>query len=161
MSEVLGSSGGIVEGVRAPAYVRAAAVCALGVALPAPPLVAITLGTRLEAPLATFYACVAVLLAVAAVLGPTAVPGASRGWVAERVGAIAVIGWAAGFDVAVLARAFLTGSASGDARAFVCAAAVYIGGTGWSFSAACDFEWRWIVACVASVVVWLAVAALV
>ena len=82
--------------------------------MPAPPLVALTLGVRLDEPLPTFYACVAVLLVVAAVLGSTAVPGAGRGWVVERVGIIAVIGWAAGFDVAMLARAFLTGNPDGE-----------------------------------------------
>jgi len=40
------------------------------------------------------------------------------------------------------------------------ATAVYICGTAWTFSAARDFEWRWILTCVGSVVVWLAVAAL-
>ena len=128
--------------------------------MPAPPLVALTLGVRLDKPLPTFYACVAVFLVVAAVLGSTAVPGAGRGWVVERVGVIAVIGWAAGFDVAMLARAFLRGSVSSDAGAFLCAAAVYICGTTWTFSAARDFEWRWIGTCVGSVVIWLAVAAL-
>jgi hypothetical protein len=149
-----------VEGLSASAYVRAAAVCALTVALPAPPLVALTLGVRLDQPLPTFYACVAILLVVAAVVGSTAVPGAGRGWVVERVGVIAVIGWAAGFDVAMLARALLTGGAGSDRHAFLCAGAVYICGTVWTFSAARDFEWRWIATCVGSVVIWLGVAAL-
>jgi hypothetical protein len=128
--------------------------------MPAPPLVALTLGARFDEPLPTFYACVAVLLVVAAVLGSTAVPGAGRGWVVERVGVIAVIGWAAGFDAGMLARAFLTGHPGGEPVAFLCAAAVYICGTAWTFSTALHFEWRWIMTCVGSVVVWLAVAAL-
>jgi hypothetical protein len=146
--------------VSVPGSVRVAAICALALAMPAPPLVAVTVGVRLEEPLPTFYACVAVLLAAAAALGSIAVPGAGRGWVVERVGVIAVIGWAAGFDVAMLARAFLSGAAGGDTGAFLCAAGAYVGGTAWTFSAARDFEWRWILTCVASVVVWLAVAAL-
>jgi len=149
-----------LEGVSAPAQVRAAAVCALAGAMPAPPLVALTLGVRLDEPLPTFYACVAVLVVVAWVLGSTAVPGAGRAWVLERVGVIAVIAWAAGLDVAMLARAFLAGNASRETHAFLLAAAAYICGTAWTFSAARDFEWRWILTCVGSVVVWLAVAAL-
>jgi hypothetical protein len=128
--------------------------------MPAPPLVAVTLGMRLDEPLPTFYACVAVLLVVAAMLGSTAMPGAGRGWVVERVGIIAVIGWAAGFDVAMLARAFLTGNAGSKTQAFLCAAVVYLCGTAWTFSAARHFEWRWIMTCVGSVVIWLTVAAL-
>jgi hypothetical protein len=128
--------------------------------MPAPPLVALTLGVRLDEPLPIFYACVAVLLVIAAVLGSTAVPGAARVWVVERVGVIAVIAWAAGFDVAMLARAFGTGNAGSDVTAFVCAAAVYACGTVWAFSAGRHLEWRWIVTSVGSVVVWLAVAAL-
>jgi len=118
--------------------------------MPAPPLVALTLGVRLDEPLPTFYACVAVLVVVAWVLGSTAVPGAGRAWVVERVGVIAVIAWAAGLDVAMLARAFLAGNASGETEAFLLAAAAYICGTAWTFSAARDFEWRWILTCVGS-----------
>lgn len=128
--------------------------------MPAPPFVALTLGVRLDEPLPTFYVCVAILIAIAAALGSTAVPGAGRGWVAERVGVIAVIAWAAGFDAAVLARAFLTGNASSRTGAFLCAAAVYVCGTAWTFSGTPHFEWRWIVTCVGSVVIWLVVAVL-
>ena len=128
--------------------------------MPAPPLIAVTLGMRVDEPLPIFYACVAVLLVVAAVLGSTAVPGAGRGWIVERVGVIAVIAWAAGFDVAMVARAFLTGNTGSETGAFVCAAVVYVCGTVWAFSAAHHLEWRWIVTSVGSVAVWLAVAAL-
>ena len=138
---------------------RAAAAFVLAVAMPAPPLLAITVGLREHQALAVFYASVAVLLAAAVGLGSTAVPGQNRGWVAERVGVTAIVAWAAGLDVAILERAFVTAPADAEVAGFAIAGAVYLIGTTWAFTDPRHFDWNWTMTSVAAVAVWFGVLA--
>jgi hypothetical protein len=127
--------------------------------MPAPPLLAITVGLQEHQALPVFYASVAVLLAAAVGLGSTAVPGQSRGWVAERIGVTAIVAWAAGLDVAILERAFVTAPADAEVAGFAIAAAVYLIGSTWAFADPRHFDWNWTMTSVAAVAVWLGVLA--
>jgi hypothetical protein len=138
---------------------RAAAAFVLAVAMPAPPLLAITVGTREHQALPVFYASVVVLIAIAIGLGSTAVPGRNRGWVVERIAVTAVVAWAAGLDVAILERAFLTAHADAEVAGFAVAGAVYLVGSTWAFTDLTHFDWKWTMTSVAAVAVWLGVLA--
>jgi hypothetical protein len=138
---------------------RAAAAFVLAVAMPAPPLLAITVGLREHEALPVFYASVAVLLAAAVGLGSTAVPGQNRGWVVERIGVTALVAWAAGLDVAILERAFVTAHADAEVASFAIAGAVYLVGSTWAFTDVKHFDWNWTMTSVATSAVWLAVLA--
>jgi hypothetical protein len=138
---------------------RAAAAFVLAVAMPAPPLLAITVGLREHQALPVFYASVAVLLAAALGLGSMAVPGQSRGWIVERIGVTAVVAWAAGLDVAILERAFVTAPADAEVASLAIAGAVYLVGTTWAFADPRHFDWNWTMTSVAAVAVWFGVLA--
>ena len=127
--------------------------------MPAPPLLAITVGTREYQALPVFYASVAVLLAAAIALGPTAVPGRDRAWIVERIAVTAVVAWAAGLDVAILERAFVTTHADADVASFAVAGAVYLAGSAWAFTDLRHFDWQWTMTSVAAAAVWLGVLA--
>ena len=134
----------------------------LAVAMPAPPLLAITVGLREHQEhqaLLVFYASVVVLLAAALGLGSTAVPGQNRGWVVERIGVTAVVAWAAGLDVAILERAFVTAPADAEVAGLAIAGAVYLIGTTWAFADPRHFDWNWTMTSVAAVAVWFGVLA--
>jgi hypothetical protein len=147
------------DGLRHSTTRRAAAAFVLAVAMPAPPLLAITVGLREHQALPVFYASVAVLLAVAVALGSTAVPGQNRGWVVERIGITAVVAWAAGLDVGILEHAFVTAPADAKVAGFAIAGAVYLIGTTWAFTDPKHFDWNWTMTSVAAVAVWFGVLA--
>ena len=138
---------------------RAAAALVLAVAMPAPPLLAITVGLQEHQALPVFYASVAVLLAAAAGLGSTAVPGQDRGWVVERIAVTAVVAWAAGLDAAILERAFVTAHTGAHVTSFAVATVVYLVGSAWAFTDLRHFDGNWIMTSVAATAVWLAVLA--
>ena len=138
---------------------RAAAAFVLAVAMPAPPLLAVTIGMREHQALPVFYASVAVLVVAAVGLGSTAVPGRNRGWVIERIAVTAVVAWAAGLDAAILERAFVTAHADAEVASFAVAGAVYLVGSTWAFTDLRHFDGNWIMTSVTAVAVWLGVLA--
>jgi len=127
--------------------------------MPAPPLLAITIGMREHQTLPVFYASVAVLLAATVGLGSTAVPGQNRGWVVERIAVTAVVAWAAGLDAAILERAFVTAHTDAHVTSFAVAAVVYLVGSAWAFTDLSHFDWQWTMTSVAAAAAWLAVLA--
>ena len=78
---------------------------------------------------------------------------------AERIGVTAVIAWAAGLDVAMLERAFVTAHADAEVASFAVAGAVYLVGSTWAFTDPRHFDWNWTMTSVAAVAVWLGVLA--
>ncbi len=147
-----------MDHVRPFAPPRWAAAGSLALALPAAPLGVAAVGAG-SASLGIIAGSAVALVALAAWVGPAALPGTGRADAVERVIVTAVIAWAAALDAAVAGAAVRGGSTSLAPSAVGVTALAYACGSAWSLRSPGEVWWRWPVACALTAAVWIAAQA--